>query len=454
MRHGLTPQEIEANQNRNRIFLAVFFGLAIAVEATLGTMAVLKTKEIRGEEGHNGRTFAALDAELKVAMDEAAGKEKALVEYGVPIGWEMTVRSAVDTDVTRIHHVEELRRYLDAMVDLLERHGESDAAGVAALQLKSKYVKWSAGATAQNGLTLAKLLPHLRDLLRAYRADTGTHATAAADDNTKATKIIVDARAATEPRKADVPVKSKALAERSLALVQSEASHHVELGTARANLNTKKAEVRAGVEKFAQERAQITAQIAEIDARIKIEQYKAAEAAERRSADGEVLGGDPSQQIVLVDLTVRDRPFPGTLFRVYRVIRGGIRRDVGSIELFEIGEDFSKARILPLGAGKGYPQVEVGDQIYNEHYERNRPRRVAIVGEVTGAFSREDLSARLQGLGDIFHETPAADTELAVVCAVNPTDAVLERLRAQGIRMISEKYFYEYLGLTYTARGE
>lgn len=454
MRRGLTPQEIEANRNRNRLFLVVLFGLAVAVEATLGTMAILKTKAIRGEDGHDGKTMAALQGELEAVRKDVRAKEDALIAYGIPVGWEMTVRSAVDTDVTRVHHVEELRRFLDTMVDLLERHGESDAAAVQALALKGKYVTWSAGATPQNGLTLNKLLPHLRDLLRGYLADTGAHSAAATTKNGEAATLITAARAGTETPRKELPEKSKTLAERNIALVQSEASHHVELGQARASLNTKKVETHSGLEKFKQAEDQIKAQIAEIDARIKIEQYKAAEAQERRSADGEVLGGDPAQQLALVNLTVRDRAFPGTLFRVYRILRGGVRRDVGSLELFEIGEDFSKARILPLGAGKGYPAIEVGDQIYNEHYERGRPRRVAILGDVTGPFSREDLSTRLQAFGDLFHETPAPDTELVVVCAINPVDPGLERLRAQGVRMISEKYFYEYLGLTYTARGE
>jgi hypothetical protein len=153
----------------------------------------------------------------------------------------------------------------------------------------------------------------------------------------------------------------------------------------------------------------------------------------------------------MVDLTHSDRPLPGTVFHVTRMVPGGLRRDVGSIELFEVGASFSTARVLPA-RDKSYPEVLPGDEIYNEFFERRRPRTISIVGEPGGAFSREDLAAKLRSLGDVYQPGVEAVTELVVVCPGFQTDPGFARAKGARLRMISEKYFYEYLGLTYTAR--
>jgi len=172
--------------------------------------------------------------------------------------------------------------------------------------------------------------------------------------------------------------------------------------------------------------------------------YRQQLAEERRDPDGLVLAVDDKLQIVWIDVTHADRLFRGTKFKVYSLRKGGEKVDKGEIEVVEVGKDRSKAAVVSLLTEDPiYPE----DRVYNSYFERGTPRRIAFAGRFTGKLSNQEAERALREFGDQVQARVDENTDFVVVGEGFETHPNFESARVWGVKILLERYLYEYLGI-------
>jgi hypothetical protein len=190
----------------------------------------------------------------------------------------------------------------------------------------------------------------------------------------------------------------------------------------------------------------------EMTEKIEKAEFELTEAKLKKEPDGKILSVDKERQIVYVDLTRKDKLIAGLKFKVFEIGRGGIKKDKGEIEIIKIGEDRSIGVITEV-IDENRPIV-AGDYVYDIHFERGKPRHFAFIGLVQGRYSWESLKELIKRNGDYFDDEITEETDYVVVgiikydkehkYLINPGFEKADRL---GIRMITERHLYQYLGL-------
>lgn len=453
MPRGLSESELQAKENQKRLFLMIGAILALVVEFGLGGWGIHKVKEIQEGEGIDGKNINALVEELAATEESVRRHDEALLKYSKPVGWELTVLSATDPKGTHAHDPEALKQFLDAMLDKLTGEYGSPEHTTIHKQDLAKWAKWSQNPPDEKKFYLKNLYPILIELRGAYRRTSREHVTNAAartgEEGTAWTGFISAAKTA----RGAIEAPATALGQKGRQLTESVRSHNTELRTARANELQAKEELAAVVAANDRRKRELDTKLEDLRRRIREAKHRQAEQEERREADGKVLTADETIRTAYLDMTFRDRVFPGTQFRVFRILKGGVREEKGIVEIAQVGERFTTARILP-DINKRFPDIEAGDQVYNEFYERGRARHVAMAGDFRGPYSREDLVARLRSFGDIYQERIDEKTEMVIVGDGFQSDPTFSAAVDANLRILTEKYFYEYLGLAYTARRD
>lgn len=454
---GETEEEIRAKENQKRLFVLIGAVLAFVVELGLGGWGLYKSKEIQEGEGletdGGPKNINVLRDDLEATRTVTREHEDKLLEFSKPVGWELTVRSSQNPHGTREHSPDELKKFLDDMIAMLElEHGNAEREAVHGLNITGTYTRWSESPPKEKRLTLDKFYPIMINLHTKYRQKAEEHRANAEAQETAAATAWTTARAPLGGLKTGLDTSGEQLKAATNRLVESESAHNTELNDARRGLIAKKDELKQVAANVTRLKQDFNERLDDLRSRIRQAKHKAAEAQERRSADAKIAAVDETSRVAYVNLTVRDRVFPGTVFRVFRVEGDGRRSELGTVEIFEVGETWTKSRILSAD-GKSYPALKEGDQIYNEFYERDRARHVTFAGRFTGPFSSDDLVARLRDLGDVYTEELTIDSEMVVVGEGFETDPNYLRAADAGLRVLTERYFYEYLGLTFESHS-
>lgn len=455
---GETEEEIRAKENQKRLFVLIGAIVALVVELGLGGWGLYKSKEIQEGEGiatvkGDVKNINTLVSDVEEARALTAKHEQTLLDFSKPVGWELTVRTSQNPHGTREHSPRELKKFLDDMVAMLElEHGNAEREAVHGLGLRGKWTPWAKNPSKEQALTLDKLYPVLIDLHTKYRQKAEEHRANAAAQEQAAKTSWETAMGPLPGLRDQITTSGKQLVAKQEALVESEKNHNNEILEAQRNLLTKKDELKEAEAEFKRLQDELNGRLDDLNTRIRLAKHKAAEAQERRSADAKLGAVDETAQVAYVDLTVRDRVFPGTVFRAFRVEGDGRRTELGSVEIFAVGESFTKARILSPD-GRTYPTLKAGDQIYNEFYERGRVRHVTFAGRFTGPFSADELVARARDLGDVYTEQLTPETEMVIVGEGFASDPNYLRAADAGLRVLTERYFYDYLGLEFESHS-
>ena len=192
-------------------------------------------------------------------------------------------------------------------------------------------------------------------------------------------------------------------------------------------------------------RVQLAQQRKELETRINWIIYRAEEARERKEPDGEVLAVQPELGIGFIDLVHQDRIFRGGRFKVYSLEKGGEKRDKGEVEILEVSkENASKVAVYNTRADD---PIKSGDRIYNETFERGKPRNIAIAGRLTGKVSNEDAIRRIKEFGDVYQERLNEKTNYLIVGEGYENDPNFKLSEEYGVKIMIEKIFHEYLGV-------
>ena len=149
-------------------------------------------------------------------------------------------------------------------------------------------------------------------------------------------------------------------------------------------------------------------------------------------------------QIAWIDVTHKDRLFRGTRFKCYSLRKGGEKETIAEVEVIEVGRLRSKVAIL-----RHYTEedLKVDDRIYNEYYERDTPKYIAFAGRFTGKLSTIEAARAAREFGDLYQKKVDEKTNYLIIGEGYEEDPNFKAALKWGVKILLEKYFYDYLGI-------
>lgn len=136
---------------------------------------------------------------------------------------------------------------------------------------------------------------------------------------------------------------------------------------------------------------------------------------EKDTSDGEVVDVSISTGIGYINAGFRQGIKPGMRFKVFEYLKGGEKHWKGELQVREVEEGMSSANILS-SLDFANP-VKKGDQISSPIYDRDRPPVFAFVGELTGRYSKDELTRLLAMQGAHVASSVSVDVDFLVVGA-------------------------------------
>ncbi len=175
-------------------------------------------------------------------------------------------------------------------------------------------------------------------------------------------------------------------------------------------------------------------------------QHHREEERERREPDGEILAIDEKRQVAFISLLRKDRLFKGTRFNCYSLEKGGQKLDKGTIEVIEVRDDVSSQAAIVSTVDPAWP-LKQGDKIYNDLFEGNRVRKIAIAGRFTGKLSNEEAAGLIRRFGDEFQDKVVESTNYVIVADGYEEHPNYKAALEYGVKILREKILYDYLGV-------
>jgi len=121
--------------------------------------------------------------------------------------------------------------------------------------------------------------------------------------------------------------------------------------------------------------------------------------------DGHVIVVDQKRHEVVIDITRGQGPRPPMKFTIFASASAGVPNDKpkGTIELTQVGEQFSTARIIETNNSIG--PIRVGDIVYSPVWSPNISVRFALFGKIDlnrdGKDDRDELKRLIQEAGGV-----------------------------------------------------
>ncbi len=189
----------------------------------------------------------------------------------------------------------------------------------------------------------------------------------------------------------------------------------------------------------------------------------------RQDPDGRILTSSPMMQTAVIDIGTNAKVYPGLRFLVTRIGRGGVRDAVGEVEVVRATGPNTAAVAITSLANPRNPILR-GDIISNPFFKANAPVYVYIAGEL-GKYPREVLVGLVKKAGVVVDDKLTGRTDFIVVPndmaapapkpaggedageeeGPAPTKSEYEQLQSRarefGARVITERVFYDFLGL-------
>jgi hypothetical protein len=153
--------------------------------------------------------------------------------------------------------------------------------------------------------------------------------------------------------------------------------------------------------------------------------------------DGEVIRSDVDHGFAYIDIGWKHGAKAGSRFRVYAVLKGGIRKEKGVVRILRLEKDFSQCAILDMPDPQN-PIVR-GDLVWNKFFEAGISRRFVFVGnfDVGARYSKEQLRQIILENGHVVSDAVRADTDYAVLgddFSADPNWNVVKEFNVDRIR--------------------
>lgn len=141
---------------------------------------------------------------------------------------------------------------------------------------------------------------------------------------------------------------------------------------------------------------------------------------ETNKADGKILAVNRAMKTAYIDVGGRDRVRRGTVFNVYEALRAGEKVLKGRVVVTSVDSDRSEVAIEREEPGSG---IAEGDIIVSPVFDRMKPTKFVILGELTGRLNKEAAKRVLEGLGCKVEDKVSVDTDFLVIGVKEAADA-------------------------------
>ena len=362
-------------------------GLKIAVAAFIALTVILTVTSY-----FLYSAYSSADAKLTSANEDLANKSKAaslaLNQYEEVRGRVGTKTQEFDQAKEEISaHLKRVDQRLDEMLTkvnaAVQRAQTEGAQGTELEEAKQNVQKIVASLRGEPNKTYISSLDRMAELMESLSL-------LSTELSLNYVNLRKSLESATNVAKGQVDVQTKA-AEKSQADVLAEQKKHEE---ERGILVTKVGELQAANDKSATEIANLTSKNKQQDEDFTRQREtlttiirEIRDQLERKELildrpDGYVTYVDYERREVLVNLTRRQGARPQMKMTIFDARSPGIptEKPKGTIELIQIGEQFSEARII-----KTYSSIDpirVGDIVYSAAWSPNQPMRFALVGKI------------------------------------------------------------------------
>jgi hypothetical protein len=434
---------VTKKENVRRLAIVIVCVLADAVALAVGIYAIREATYLE-EKPENPSNIKKLKADV-VAQKQI---NKDLLEnywtYAKDIGWRVDPAGSVDRFVQSPLQVEAMKSFLSGQVETLKKLGVT------------KYKSYEEQGGGEN-LTILRLfeellakekeyiakIEDLKSQIEKERASEKAVQKETDDANAAALREIVGDVQPNQPAAGRVAE----LIRLSQELNKLQKAHGEELGTLEKESIDAQNKATETKNDLVRKRAAYDVSKSEYKRRIYAIQHHREEERERREPDGEILAIDEVRQIAFVNLLRKDRLFKGTRFNCYSLEKGGQKLDKGTIEVIQVRDDLSSLCSIVSTVDPAWP-LKVGDKIYNDLFEGNRTRNIAIAGRFTGKLSNEEAAGLVRKFGDRFQDKADENTSYVIVAEGYEEHPNYKAALEFGIKILREKILYDYLGVT------
>lgn len=467
-------------ERKRRLVVLVMSIFVIVLSLVIGGYSLVQADKIKQGRDDNNQPLPDSLITLRGQIGELEGKIARLQEevrlYTEPWGWKTTVRDTQsrfmdqallpgfgkpDLPAGHPDTMEPITRsvmqYLDLWTPELKSLGVPIQEGEWFKVVKKKKfnpqtqkeeeIEEIEFAGADNKLFVTEFLKRVNERAEQYRSEAG-RLKAEADPRTgrlreEEKQVLSEIRRQDEEAKRALEPLITQYTELLKQLNSKEKDHFQERQDLENQLREKRLELETLRAKFKAERAALEAKRQEIQTRINHIKFKREEAEERKEPDGTVISVDLDRQLVYINLTRKDRLFRFMRFNVFAMEKGMVKVDRGIVELIDIGEEYSVCSIVRQTDPRN--PIKKGDLFYNTYYDRDVPNHIVIAGRLT-RYSREEVAQKLRELGDVYQERVDDKTNYCIVGEGYENDPVYAAARDMGVRILVERYIYEYLG--------
>jgi hypothetical protein len=164
--------------------------------------------------------------------------------------------------------------------------------------------------------------------------------------------------------------------------------------------------------------------------------------------DGEIVLADNKLGNCWVDLGRRDGLRVGSVFEVFRYIKGGRRKEKGRIEIKKIENDLSQAAIIESLDPEDDPIVK-GDHIISPFFDKHEVKEFVFAGElVNPLYSKQEVVKMIEEMGGKVAPPGQLSVETDFLIAGKGAEETEEYARAidLGITVLREEELFKYLG--------
>jgi hypothetical protein len=433
---------VTKKENMRRLAIVIVCVLANAVGLAVAIYAARETAYVE-EKPENPNN-------IKKVREEIAGQRqinKDLLEnylsYAKDIGWRVEPQASTDRFVQSPLQAESMKAYLSDWVPVLQTLGVT------------KYKRYDEQGGGEN-LNILRLFEELLAKEKEYilKIDELKGQIEKERANEREVQKSVDAANAAVLRELVGDVQPSQPAQGLVAEVvrlaqelnKLQKSHAEELATLEKEADEAQHKSTETKNDLSRKRAAYDGTKQEYRRRIYAIQHHREEERERREPDGEILAIDEVRQVAFINLLRKDRLFKGTRFNCYSLEKGGQKLDKGTLEVIEVREDLSSIAAIVSTVDPAWP-LKAGDKIYNDLYEGNRLRRIAIAGRFTGKLSNEEAANLIRRFGDEFQEQVQENTNYVIVADGYEEHPNYKAALEYGVKILREKILYDYLGV-------
>lgn len=405
-----------------------------------------KIKFLR-EAPENPENLPKLTQQLKEAEEKIKINEEAFYNFSKPIGWRTIYRDTTERYPVTGIQTKSIRAFLDDWVKILERDYNN-----------IKYISWD---KPEEGGRIHLIVEDLFRQLETYYNDTIRRVEVAKSDvdrfKAEEEKIVNDTKEEVKRRLEEIwgndlkkmggRIKEILDLERQLRELQKR--HADELSQLKDTLFNKTQELNELRKKNAEEVVRLEKARDELQVRLDWLILKIKEEREKKEPDGKVIFSDLERNIARINLKYGDRIFVGTRFWIFSIDIDGSKTDRGQVEVIEINDQYSVIKPIEI-YHKDY-KLNEGDCVFDEFYDKTKPKTFAVAGRLTWRLGLEELVKRLEANGDIYHkivtDTKIQRTNYIILGKDYENDPNWALAQKFAVKPILERHLYHSLGI-------